>query len=166
MKLPDLSRLMLVHPDELGRIERYSSPQFAEEWEENIDAFVRLRVAGIRNSAAFLAAFGPQNADENLQYRVHSLNCNPVVLQKMMDVLAEAKPTDLWTLNMAVMNLRDIATDPLEKGPARVSATKELNVLLDITYTDDKGNTQRRGLGDFYGAEGSGKAPNTQQAGV
>lgn len=68
----------------------------------------------------------------------------------------------LWNVKMAVWTLLNMVNDDGVRDSVRLNAVKELNVLMDITYTDERGNTQRRGLSDFY-AETEPK-PNAESA--
>lgn len=119
---------------------------------DNVDFYLMARIHGVATTnQAFLAAFGPENACELLPRAVSLLEANPYVQARYRAILKKADPKLMWSLGDSIMTLKDVATDRNEKGASKIAAVKELNVLLDITYTDEKGNTQKK-LADFYAA--------------
>lgn len=143
------THLQHIHPDDYSYNE-LCTEAFAEEYQENIDFYIQMKLKGLSARGAFGVSFGIANIDSLLDTRVIMLEANPYTGRQMMKQLSKITPSELWDVKLAILTLRNIAVDNTERATSRIAAAKELNVLMGITYTDEKGNTQRRGLDAFY----------------
>lgn len=130
---------------------------------EVFNKYIDLRVHGVHSHEAFRRAF-PLDWYENANgfARTNSVEFNPYTISRMRDTLATVDPATLWNPRLAVHEMLCLARDPYAKEAARLGAMKELNVLLNITVTDEKGKSRAgRSLDDFYrdlGSKASGDA--------
>lgn len=119
----------------------------------NVEEYVRAKVElGLLDDSAFIYAFGAENICEQMRLYISRLNANPMTVRLLGEALKSAKVGDMWTLSQSVYHFKRIAIDETERANNRIAAMKELNTLMGITYTDEKGNTRRNTMGDFYEA--------------
>jgi len=132
-----------------------------EECPALVHEYVRLRVMNVPGPVALGRAFGHlQVLDGRAGQRVAILEASRtfgMLFERAIygDGLHDGTG---WTERLAAWSLREIAADTGERGPARVSAMKELNIMHAITLVDDAGNTRSgRSLEEFYRLEGKPK---------
>jgi hypothetical protein len=117
-----------------------------------VQKYAELRIRGVHNLAAFRRVFGAincvdyQETHNSIQNLEASDTYNDIFEAKL-----KAAPVDtLLSERKALHGYLDIFHNPMLKESVRVAALKEACVIAGVTVIDDKGNTKRRGLGDYY----------------
>lgn len=93
-------------------------------------------------------------ASENASRWIVAAEDDPYVIARRELLMGKLDPRKLWTAALATLTLMRIAGSEFEKASSRVSAVRELNLLMGfvpIADDDEKGNsTKRPTLEDFY----------------
>lgn len=161
--------------DEVARASDFANELFVLNNLQLFERYAAYRVNGHTAAASLRMTFGEDYFDNNATARIYALEGNSAYQKIFNKLLNATKLSDMWNPKRAVHELLSLARDKFEKGSVRLGAIKELNVLCEITVTDETGKTKAgRSLADFYAQEGerepirgedaqaqSGQAPTT-----
>lgn len=136
--------------------------EFAQECADCFDTFIELIIEGVPRDLAIIDAFQMIRYNANLANAdalAMAAMCNPYVKTRLATRLKDAKPTDLWNEKKAINHLLAILKHEKTRGADRIAAIDRLNVLLDITVTDEAGRTRKvPTLDDLYPGEPNAEA--------
>lgn len=131
----------------------FALPSFAELNADVYAAYIELRIRGYPEEHSFCIAFPAEFTDRD-QFRHHRVRCvefNPYTVAKLNERLIEVRSATLWNEKISLHELLSLVRDKSILGATRLQAMKELNVMCDITITDENGKTRKgRKLEDFY----------------
>ena len=133
----------------------FSEDGFVDYFSEACDTYISARISGTPKKAAFMIAFGPgQYSDVHFVTRMMHLEANPKLRKLMLTRLENVKISDLWNEKISVTFMVALLNDDSVRDTVKAAITKELNVLAEITITNEHGDTVKAGshLDDFYQA--------------
>lgn len=135
---------------------KFSDETFLTQHMDMFLDYVGYRVQGMFSSDAFRRVFGEENAKGTQAHeRVINLEHSPLFRNTFKAALEGSKVSELWNTKTSIHELLSLVRNPYTKDATRLSAAKELNVLVGITVVDENGKTKAgASLNDFYAAEG------------
>jgi hypothetical protein len=166
---------VFMHHDEYMRIAEMPADNFRVEAFalaniELYNAYVELRLRGYAEYDAFTKSF-PEIVSKDVNNalifgRATNVEHNPYTRGRFEKRLKTIEMSELWGDRIAINELLQLVRDKMVKDAVRLGAIKELNVLLDITITDEHGKTKKnRDLSKFYEQQGA-PLPDATQSGV
>jgi hypothetical protein len=141
--------------DYLPNAKDFEDEKFALMNTAFFDKYIKLRLEGVGSYRAFRQTFGDDLIDGFTTSRIYALERNPYFTKHFKQRFDVMKPADMWSPKVSVFELLQIVKDDMNKATSRISAIRELNVLLGITVIDDLGKSKvSRSLEDFYKENG------------
>ena len=123
----------------------FESEDMRDLHEEQYNRFVDMRIRGIDRDTAFSRVF-PRYARPRdgvrAQERAMYLESTEWFQSTFDERLKKAKLSDLWNANVSMNRLLEVIKSPNEKGSTKVAAMREANILAEITFVDENGQTR------------------------
>lgn len=118
-------------------------------------AYVDLKIQGYASGHCLRHVFGSAYIQDGQHgERIYAMERNPEYQRLFKQRLNSIKASELWSPQVSINELLQMVRSPFVKDAARLAAIKELNIMYNITVTDDKGVTKPgRSLDDFYAKE-------------
>ena len=133
--------------------DEFADPDFIQQNQSFFDRYIDMRVHGHDPRQAFVHVFGNEHWNENQQgyRRIEAIESSPYYTEQFALKLKSIPVGELWDSKKAVNALLTNVRSPFVKDATRLSAIKELNILVGIVIVDDNGKTKAgRSLADFY----------------
>lgn len=154
------------HLRNVPEVELFSRMDFTEFNKKHFSDFADARIEGYSRVVSLRMCFGSQFVfgNETAAY-CYAIEANAFYKHEYEKKVKGLDLKKAWNPNVSMVALKQLIRDEFVKDNVRMAAIKEANVLADVTFVDEKGNTRaRRGIDDFY-ADNTGK-PNDDGAAV
>lgn len=153
------------HPYDLSKMpdpRHWRTESFAKMHKKLFQKYAVARVEGYSRFVSLRMVFGEDFVGPSSMQYCYAIEANAYFKWCYQRVIDHIELTKVWNPKVAVVALKQIVMDENNKEATRLAAIKELNVLSEITFVDDKGNTRAvRGIDSFY-ADANGEAPKTE----
>ena len=148
----------------LIKVGTFAAPDFKERYPEQFADYVNWRVKGKQPHRAFMLTFGPAyHKNQYTAQRIDALESNKEFHKAFDEALKATKVDEQWNTEKAIHALLSLAEDEFVKDNVRLSAIKELNVLIGIVVVDENGKTKAgSSLADYYARVAELKAQTEQ----
>jgi hypothetical protein len=138
----------------------FEDERFAELNAELFDRYIDMRINGHHPQVILGKVFGPENDGNGSHLRVTHLERNPYYIRNFEARMRNFKVNEVWNANISLHETLKMYRDPMNKCGTRLSALRELNIMVGIVIVDENGKTKAgRSLADFYADAESLKNP-------
>lgn len=122
-----------------------------------MDSYAHHRFMGRIPADAAKAALNECNVKMDPSDLTSWAELHPYVRLEIAKKINNIEIGKMWNNKVSIWHLVQLVNDDRwTKCTTRLGAIKELNVLADVTFIDEKGRTRARKLGDFYAEQASG----------
>lgn len=140
------------HLRNVPEVELFSRMDFTEFNKKHFSDFADARIEGYSRVVALRMCFGSQFVfgNETAAY-CYAIEANAFYRHEYDKKVKSLDLKKAWNPNVSMVALKQLIRDEFVKDNVRMAAIKEANVLAEVTFIDDKGNTRAtRGIDDFY----------------
>ncbi len=140
------------HLRNIPEVELFSRKDFTKFNHQHFIDFAEARIEGYSRVVALRMCFGSQFVfgSETAAY-CYAIEANPFYKQQYEKKLESLELKKAWNPKISMVALKQLIRDDFVKDNVRMAAIKEANVLAEVTFVDEKGNTRAvRGIDDFY----------------